>query len=43
MRPFIGTPPELRRDPNEPPDDGLAIGIVALFVLVISLPYLLHQ
>jgi hypothetical protein len=43
MRPCIGTPPELRQAPNEPPDDRLAIGIVALFVLVISLPYLLHQ
>lgn len=43
MRSFIGTPPELRQDPTEPPDEGLAIGIFTLFVLVITMPYLLHR
>jgi hypothetical protein len=42
MRSFIGTLPELRQDPTEPPDE-VAIGIFTLFVLVITMPYLLHR
>lgn len=43
MRSFIGTPPEFRQDPSELPDEGLAIGVFALFMLVMSMPYLLHR
>jgi hypothetical protein len=42
MKLFIGTPAELRQEPNEPPNGELFLGIVALFIVAISLPLLLR-
>ena len=42
MKLFIGTPAELRQDPDEPPNGELLLGIVAQFVVAISLPFLLR-